>query len=85
MRPDPLIDEVRKARHEISRECGHDIRKLCARYQAMEKQMKAEGKAQFVSRPLAGRTHDLPAATVDLPQVPEGPLAAVGGTRHTKN
>jgi hypothetical protein len=27
---DPLIEEVRRARMELSSEFGHDIRKLCA-------------------------------------------------------
>jgi hypothetical protein len=54
MSRDPLIDEVRQARHEISQECDHDLRKLYARYDAMEKQMKAEGKWRFVSQPLVG-------------------------------
>jgi len=63
MKPDPLVDEVREARHEISRECGHDIWKLYARYEAMQKQMKTEGEGRFVSQPLVGRTHEIPAGT----------------------
>jgi len=58
---DPLVDEVRRARREISRECGHDIRRLFARYSAMQKRMKAQGKGHFVSQPPVGRRRDMPA------------------------
>jgi hypothetical protein len=55
---DPVIDEVRAARHEISKECDHDIRKLYARYVAMQEQMKAEGKWRFVSQPIVGHSRE---------------------------
>ena len=54
MKPDPLVDEVREARREISRECHHDLRNLFARYQILQDQMKAEGNLRFVSIPLIG-------------------------------
>ena len=53
MARDPLIDEVRKARHEISKQCGHDLRKLYARYRAMDKRLKAQGH-KFISQPFSG-------------------------------
>lgn len=28
MTPDPVIDEIRRVRHEISRESGHDLRRM---------------------------------------------------------
>ena len=58
---DPLVDEVRETRREISRECGHDIWKLYARYKAAQEQMKADGTGQFVSQPLVARTQDISA------------------------
>ncbi len=58
MTADPLIQEVREARHDISEECGHDIWKLYARYDVMQRQMKAEGKHKFVDGPLAGRDEE---------------------------
>jgi len=56
MKQDPLVEEVREARKEISRECGHDIWKLYARYEAVQKEMKAKGERQFISQPPVGRT-----------------------------
>ena len=53
MERDALIEEVREARREISRKCGHDIRKLYARYQAMQKRLKAQGH-KFISQPFSG-------------------------------
>ncbi len=34
---DPLIDEIRAVRHEISAEFGHDTRALLQHYREMEK------------------------------------------------
>lgn len=34
--PDPIIDEIRRVRHEISREVGHDMRKLLPRLRELE-------------------------------------------------
>lgn len=60
MRPDPLIDDVRRARREISRECEHDIWKLYARYEAMQRRMKSEGTRRFVSEPPVPSTPQTP-------------------------
>ncbi|MGD0090215.1 MAG: hypothetical protein ABSE73_09865 [Planctomycetota bacterium] len=65
MTNDPLIDEVRAVRREISREHGHDIHKLCAHYRAIEKQMKAEGKGNFVSQPLGTRARELEVESIN--------------------
>ncbi len=32
MRPDPVIDQIRAARHRISEQCGHDAKRLLAYY-----------------------------------------------------
>ena len=53
MTTDPLIAEVRETRHRISEECRHDLWKLYARYDALQREMKATGKSRFVSEPLA--------------------------------
>ena len=34
------IAEIRKIRHEISEECGHDIRKVAAYYRQVEEELK---------------------------------------------
>ncbi len=63
MKLDPLVDEVREARREISRECGHDIWKLYARYERVQTQMKAEGERRFISQPPVGSTREVSAVT----------------------
>ncbi len=37
---DPALDELRKIRHDISRECGHDPDKLVDRYIELQKRHK---------------------------------------------
>ncbi len=44
---DEGIKEVRRVRHEISEECGHDIGRLVSFYQKMEKDLRASGEFQF--------------------------------------
>ena len=41
MKEDSLIAEVRAARHEISEECGHDLRKLQKRCQSLDRKLIA--------------------------------------------
>ena len=48
---DPGIEEVRQARHEISRECGHDLHKVAAYYRAVEEELRQSGKFQFEEPP----------------------------------
>jgi len=40
MTPDPTIDEIRRVRHEISRESGHDIRRLKETFATLEAQFE---------------------------------------------
>lgn len=40
-RPDPVIDEIRAVRMEISAEFGHDFKKLCAFLRQQEQQHPA--------------------------------------------
>lgn len=37
---DPAIDRIRQARHEISKECDHDPKKLVAHYIEYQKQFE---------------------------------------------
>lgn len=37
MKPDPVIDSVRAARHAISERCGHDPKRLIEYYQERQK------------------------------------------------
>jgi hypothetical protein len=38
MKADPVIDEIRKVRDEISRECGYEPRKLVDYYKRLQKE-----------------------------------------------
>jgi hypothetical protein len=41
MKADPVIDEIRKVRDEISRECGYEPRKLVSYYKRLQKEEPA--------------------------------------------
>ena len=43
-----VVEEVREIRMKISEECGHDLNKLFAYYQEVEKEMRKSGKYKFV-------------------------------------
>ncbi len=47
MKENPIIKEVRAARHRISEECGHDTKRLLERYQRMAAERKASGKYRY--------------------------------------
>ena len=40
MKPDPVIERIRKVRREISKECNHDPKVLAERYRKMEERFK---------------------------------------------
>jgi hypothetical protein len=46
---DPVVTEVRKARHEISAEHGHDTRRLVEHYIKMQEAAKKTGRFRFVT------------------------------------
>jgi hypothetical protein len=39
---DPVIDEIRAARHRISEKCGHDPERLVAYYMKLQQQQYAD-------------------------------------------
>ncbi len=43
-----VVKEVREMRMKISEECGHDLNRLLAYYQKVEKEMRESGKYKFV-------------------------------------
>jgi hypothetical protein len=49
MKPDPIIAEVREARHRISEEHGHDTRRVVEHYLQLQEEMKRSGKYSFVT------------------------------------
>jgi len=44
---DEGIKEVRRARHQISEECGHDVDRLVSYYQKVEEDLRASGEFRF--------------------------------------
>jgi hypothetical protein len=40
MRPDPTVDEVRRIRHEMSAEYGHDPRRILKYFAAIQDRLK---------------------------------------------
>jgi hypothetical protein len=57
MKADPVIDEIRKVRDEISRECGYEPRRLVSYYKLLQKEQSATGKKpRSAKKPLARRS-----------------------------
>lgn len=49
------IDEIRRIRHRISAEHGHDLRKLMEYYREVEKRLRESGRYRFADdRPREG-------------------------------
>lgn len=42
-----VVKEVREMRMKISEKCGHDLNKLFAYYQEVEKELRESGKYKF--------------------------------------
>jgi hypothetical protein len=53
MKNDPLIDEIRQTRHEISAEFNHDTKKMVAYYQQVEKELRASNQYSFFEDQIA--------------------------------
>ncbi len=53
------IDEIRRIRHEISAEHGHDVRKLGEYYRTVEKRLRESGRYRFADEePREAKTDD---------------------------
>lgn len=54
------IDQIRRVRHQISAENGHDLRKVAEYYRAVEDELRATGRFKFAdkrkAKPLEGPT-----------------------------
>ena len=48
-----IVKEVRKIRHKISTRFDHDVGRLVAHYQELQKQMRQSGKYRFAELPNA--------------------------------
>ena len=44
---DEVISDVRRIRHEISRQCEHDVHKVVAYYRAIQDELKRQGQYRF--------------------------------------
>jgi hypothetical protein len=51
MMHDEEIQAVRKIRHEISAQFGHDVHKVVAYYRAIEDELKRSGEFRFAEAP----------------------------------
>ena len=47
---DEVIGEVRRVRHEISRRCDHDPRRVVAYYRAFQEELKRTGESGFFGK-----------------------------------
>jgi hypothetical protein len=47
VKDNPVLAEVRRVRHEISKRFGHDPKRLVAHFKRLEKKMRASGKDRF--------------------------------------
>jgi hypothetical protein len=41
------IDEIRRIRHQISAEHGHDLRRIAEHYRELEKELRKSGRFKF--------------------------------------
>lgn len=55
------IDEIRRIRHDISAEHGHDLRKIAEHYRNLEKELRKSGRYKFAGAPV----NDAPAANAE--------------------
>lgn len=46
------IDEIRRIRHKISAEHGHDLRKIAEHYRKLEKELRESGRYKFADAPV---------------------------------
>ena len=58
--PNDEVGEVRRIRHEISEEYGHDIRKVAAYYRQVEEELKRSGEFRFEDRTELVQPQQLP-------------------------
>lgn len=63
---DEEIRAVRKIRHEISAEFGHDIHKVVAYYRTVEDEMRRSGEFHFVDASEAPRRRAEATSTIAL-------------------
>jgi hypothetical protein len=47
---DDEIKIIRRIRHEISAECGHDVDRVVAYYRRVEEELKRSGRFRFAAR-----------------------------------
>ncbi len=72
MTHEPLLDEIRRVRHEISAEIGHDPRKIAAYYAELQRQY--QGRVVDLSGEVVATTHEtVPSDASDVDQVLRAP------------
>jgi len=48
------IAAVRRIRHEISEECGHDVERVIAYYRSFQEELKRSGEFRFAKSTASG-------------------------------
>ena len=56
------IDEIRRIRHQISAEHGHDLRKIAEHYRNLEKELRESGRFKFADE----EAHETQAASTEV-------------------
>lgn len=72
MPKDPTIDEIRRIRHEISREVGHDLHRLKNSFELLESQFKRlpvdHGGWRTIRSTGAAKSAELPVENLSPPR-----------------
>ena len=71
MPSDPTIDEIRRIRHEISREVGHDLHRLKNSFELLESQFQRppvdHGGRRIIQSTGAAKSTELPVENLSPP------------------
>lgn len=52
------IDQIRRIRHQISAEHGHDLRKVAEYYRTVENELRQARRFKFADEPKGGTVHE---------------------------
>ncbi len=59
---DDEIADIRRIRHEISAECGHDVDRVVAYYRRVEEELRRSGRFRFAAKTTPPESHLSPPA-----------------------
>ena len=70
---DDEIRNIRRVRHEISAEFGHDVDRVVDYYRSVEEELKHSGQFRFTAHAAGPEQSDAPEAATPSSQVAESP------------